>query len=160
MALYETNTEDVVDIDLSESKKKKFRINGDNNRILELNTSDLAIIRRLSKIYPKLNKLTQEAAVLMSENVEDMSVEEGLVKMSDALESIDAQMRGYLDELFDSNVSEVCAPTGSMYDPFAGKFRFEHIIEKLSSLYENDFSKEFNSMRKRVQKYTDKYTQK
>lgn len=151
--------EDIVDVQLA-PRKKRFRFNGDNNRILELDTSDFSIINRLNKIYPKLNKLTQEAVNMIPDDNEDTPVEESIAAMSDALTDIDNKMRAYLDELFDANVSEVCAPTGSMYDPFAGKFRFEHIIETLSSLYENNMSKEFATMRERVQKHTDKYTRK
>lgn len=151
--------EDIVDVQLA-PRKKRFRFNGDNNRILELDTSDFSIIKRLNKIYPKLTKLTQEAVNMIPDDNEDTPVEESIAAMSDALTDIDNKMRAYLDELFDANVSEVCAPTGSMYDPFAGKFRFEHIIETLSSLYENNMSKEFAAMRERVQKHTDKYTRK
>lgn len=162
MALVDTHTNDnIIDIDLSATRKKRFRINGDNNRILELDTSDFSIIKRLNTIYPKLNKLMQEAAQVMSvDDGDDVSAEESIAKASDALTDIDNKMREYLDELFDTNVSEVCAPSGSMYDPFAGKFRYEHIIETLSSLYENNFNREFNLMRERVQKHTDKYTRK
>ena len=35
--------DDIQDLNLSAIKKKRFRINGDSNKILELNTSDLSI---------------------------------------------------------------------------------------------------------------------
>ena len=46
--------EDIQDIDLSAIKKKRFRINGDSSKILELNTSDLSISSRLSAAYERL----------------------------------------------------------------------------------------------------------
>ena len=49
---------------------------------------------------------------------------------------------------------------GSMYDLFNGKFRFEHIIEKLSDLYGNNMKDEFKAVNARVKKHTAKYTKK
>ena len=64
--------DNVVDLDLSVIRKKRFRVDGDNNRILELNTSDVGIVSRLNEVYPKLQKLAQDAAGLIdSENDED-----------------------------------------------------------------------------------------
>ena len=62
-----------------------------------------------------------------------------------------------MDYIFNSNVSELCAPDGSMYDPINGKFRFEHIIDTLAALYETDVSGEMNKLANRVKKHTDKY---
>ena len=53
----------VVDIELGSLRKQRFRINGDNNRILELNTSDMGIITRLSELYPKLQELADKASL-------------------------------------------------------------------------------------------------
>lgn len=154
---------DIQDIDLSAIKKKRFRINGDPNKILELNTSDLSITSRLSKSYEKLNKYMDEVGKEL-QNVPDSGeaelsddqerlVEENLAK-------IDAKMREEIDYIFDAPVSEVCADEGSMYDPFNGMFRFEHIIDAITKLYENNLNSEFNKMKRRVSAKTSKYTKK
>ena len=67
-------------------------------------------------------------------------------------------MRQLIDYIFNSNVSEVCAPDGTMYDPIDGQFRFEHIINCLVALYENNIDLEVKQISNRVRKYTDKYT--
>ncbi len=145
------------DIDLSVTRKKRFRIDGDNNRYLELNTSDMSIITRLDNLYPKLQKLSQDAAVKQLDK-EETDEDKTISKISQALTKIDAQMRQILDEIFDSNVSEVCAPAGSMFDPFNGTFRFEHIIDVLTKLYENNLNAEYKQMAARMKKRTAKYT--
>lgn len=156
----------VQDIDLSATKKKKFRIDGDNNKILELNVSDMGIINRLKEAYPKLIDLSNEALALNVPDIEDETTEEAfgdsgsIGKMAAALASIDDKMREYVDYIFGANVSNICAQDGSMFDPFNGKLRFEHIVEVLSALYENNMTDEFSKMRKRVQKHTSKYTKK
>lgn len=151
------NVEFDGDIDLSATRKKRFRIDGDNNRYLELNTSDMSIVTRLDNLYPKLEKLSQEASIKQLDKQEADS-EKALSKISQALIKIDVQMRGILDEIFDSNVSEICAPSGSMFDPFNGEFRFEHIIDVLTKLYENNLNTEFKKMAAKVKKRTAKYT--
>lgn len=145
------------EIDLSATRKKRFRIDGDNNRYLELNTSDMRIVTRLNSLYPRLEKLSQDAAIKQLEK-DDVDGDKPLEKISQALIKIDAQMRQILDEIFDSNVSEVCAPSGSLFDPFNGTLRFEHIIEVLSKLYENNLNTEFKKMSARMKKRTGKYT--
>lgn len=146
----------IADIMIPVAKKKRFRINGDNNYILELNTSDLGIVSRYSELYPKLQELTHKAATIGT--VKDEGDEgSGVDNLGKQLASIDQEMRSILDRLFDSNVSEVCAPFGNMYDPVDGMFRYESILENLLNLYTNTISREVNKIKKRVQKHTDKY---
>lgn len=145
------------DIDLSATRKKRFRIDGDNNRYLELNTSDMTILNRLDNLYPRLQKLSEDAAIKQLEK-EETDSEKALSKISQALIKIDVEMRQILDEIFDSNVSEMCAPSGSMFDPFNGTFRFEHIIDVITKLYENNLNSEFKKMSAKMKKRTSKYT--
>lgn len=162
-----TSSNDVQDLDLSAIRKKRFRIDGDNNRILELNTSDMNIIVRLRDNYPKLTELANKVAELKysdeteseSEELTDAELQE-LFDFSTKFESIDNEMRNIIDRIFDSNVSEVCAPSGSMYDLLNGQFRFEHIIDRLTKLYETNISDEYKKMDQRIRKHTDKYTKK
>lgn len=146
-------TNNIIDIDLSVTRKKRFRIDGDDSRILELNTSDMNILLRLDEVEEKLNKLAD--SVTFDSN-DDEHAEENVKKLL----STDKEMRELMDYLFDSNVSDICAPSGSMYDPFNGKYRFEHIIETLFTLYEDNIAAEYKKMSKNVQKHTAKYTKK
>lgn len=151
------NTEpDVIDIDLSVTRKKRFRIDQDNDRILELNTSDFNIVSRLQETYPKLTKMAQEA---MSEVdiKEDTTQEELLDITASVSRNIDKKMRDALDYIFDANVSEVCAPSGTMFDLFNGQFRFEHIIDRLAKLYENNMEAEYKQIQARIKQHTSKY---
>lgn len=145
------------EINLSATRKKRFRIDGDNNRFLELDTSDMGIITRLDNLYPKLQKLAQDAAVKQLDKDEADS-ERAITKISNALIRIDSQMRQIVDDIFDSNVSEVCAPSGTMFDPFNGEFRYEHIIDVISSLYKDNINREFKKMAAKMKKHTAKYT--
>lgn len=150
--------EQLNNIDLNVTQRKEFTINGDPTKILRLNTSDLSMITRLNVLYPKLQTLAQEA--LGSFDIDESDdVETFIAKTSASLVKIDTEMRRLIDELFDSNVSEMCAPEGTMYDPINGKLRFQYIIETLSALYQRDLNAEVAKTTAHISKYTSKYTQ-
>ena len=148
---------DIMDVDLSIIKKKKFRINGDNTKILELNVSDMGIVSRLNDAYPKLMSLQDKVSAIgdINEEEDDMKM---LSTTASKLKEIDTEMREILDFIFQSNVSEICGSEGSMYDPIEGTFRYEHIISTLVKLYENNLTTEFNKMKENISKHTAKYT--
>lgn len=155
------NEQDVVDVDLGFVEKKRFRIAGDFNRMLELNVSDLNITARLRTGYPKLKALLADAQTKIESIPDDLDdKEEILAGMADTLTSIDKEMREIIDYIFDTNASEVCAPSGNMFDPVGGQWRFERIIDKLTTLYSEGLNSEFNQIKNRVEKKTGKYTKK
>lgn len=155
-------TDDIQDIDLSIIQKKRFRINGDNNKILELNTSDLNILSRLTDAYERLQKYMEEVGKVLSSLPDDGDelTEASEKAISKQLNDIDQNMKKEVDYIFNAPVSAICSDGGSMYDPFDGAFRYEHIIEAILRLYERNLDKEFNKMKKRVSTKTSKYTKK
>ena len=160
-----TVNENITNIDLSVIRKKRFTINGDSSKVLELNTSDLNILARLKEAYPKLIDLANNAFKDLPDTLDvtedyNFAEDEATSEVIQKLKEADTNMRELVDYIFNSNVSELCASDGSMYDPISGKFRFEYIIETLVTLYETDVSKELNSLSTRVRKHTDKYTNK
>lgn len=151
----------VGNIDLSALKKKRFTIDGDENRIIELDTSDIMITSRLAEAYPKIEDLLKRVQNIptVEDNTDDINtMVDGLSQFGKNLKEIDAEMRQLIDYIFDSPVSEVCAPTGSMYDPKQGSFRAEIIIDVLMQLYENDIKAETKKIKSRIDKHTSKYT--
>jgi len=152
------NAPEIQDINLGFVEKKKFRIGGDYNRMLELNVSDMNIYARFKTAYPRLQELANEA----TEKVQaiDVEDEDALDKIADVLTDIDNRMRSLIDDIFDTNASEVCAPSGNMFDPVDGQFRFERIIEKLSQLYTTGFEDEVKKFKAKSEKHTSKYTKK
>ena len=148
----------IVDIEFKDLQKKKFRLDRDDNRVIELNTSDLGVIGRLEEIYPKMLKFVQEAQDKYSKNPEDGSEED--LDVSSAINYINEEMKKLLNWAFDSDIADKACPSGTLYDPINGKFKFEYIMERLVGLYGENFKKEFGMMQKRVNKHTDKYTKK
>ena len=149
---------EVQDIDLGFEDKKKFRIAGDYNRMLELNVSDMNISARYTQAYPKLQEFAKKA----SEKVQKIDVEadDAMEQIAEFLTDIDSQMREQIDFIFDTNASEVCAPSGNMFDPVNGMYRYEHIIDTLAKLYTTGFEDEMKKFKDRTAKHTSKYTKK
>lgn len=160
----------IVDIDLSAIRKKKFRINIDDNperenNILELNTSDLSIIDRIDKLYGKLEQYEKKSKEMTAdleaaEHDDTVSDDDAIKMLADNINEIDKDMREVLDDIFDAPVSSVCAPSGTMFDPINGKVRYEYIFDKISNLYEQNLAVEMKKMAKATAKHTNKYTKK
>ena len=160
--------------DISLSSKKSYRIDGDNSRILYLDTSDMNILVRMEEVYPEIEKLAMEAVDKMAKsrskiggddiNTDEESENEitesqsSLNDIAEILKEIDSKMRVKLNYIFASDIADICEPTGNMYDPVGGEFRFEHIIEVLTGLYANNITAEFKKMQDKVKKHTAKYT--
>ena len=124
----------IANIDLTVTRKKQFTIDGDENRIIELNTSDMSILSRIQDSYQKLEDLSNRAMSMSDSDFEETAK---------TLKEIDGEMRDLINYIFDSDIADTCAPEGTMYAVFNGQFRFEHILDRLISLYENNMDKEF-----------------
>ena len=160
---FNTVNNDVIDLDLSITSRKKFRFGKDDARIVELNTSDMNLMHRVNEAYPKLQALQDKASKLteginLTEDDSEASAMDSIATLAERLSAVDAEMRELLDYIFDAPVSAAAAPDGSMYDPFNGSFRYEHIIAVLMTQYEKNLQSEFGKMEKQLKKHTDKYT--
>lgn len=140
---------------ISLSRKKSFSIDGDINRIIQLDTSDMNIMVRLEETYPEIQQLAIEAVdrIVASKDSEDENS-----SLTAVLKDIDNKIREKINYIFASDVADACEPTGNMYDPIEGDFRFEHIIQTLLNVYADDILAGFKQMQARVKKHTAKYT--
>lgn len=160
---FNTVNNEIIDLDLSVTKKKKFRFDKDDNRVVAVNTSDMNLMQRVNVAYPKLQALQDKASKLteglsINEDSSEANTIEDIATMAGRLAEVDAEMRDLIDYMFDAPVSEAAAPTGSMYDPFGGSFRYEHIIAIMMKQYEDNLQSEFKQMERQLKKHTDKYT--
>jgi hypothetical protein len=154
---------DIIDLDLSVTQKKKFRFNRDDSRIIELNVSDMNILARMSEVYPKLNALQEKASKMMDgvsfdDTDDDEKMTQDMLTVAERLRTVDNEMRDLIDFMFDTDVSSKAAPDGSMYDPFQGSPRYEYIITLLMKQYETNLQSEYKQMEKQLNKHTAKYT--
>lgn len=157
--LTERQEQPIQDLFIPEIEKKRFRINGDDNKILEIDTNDLGILTRLHEKFEELDKLALEANTTESELSDDDDEFTTLTKVGRTLKEVDDEMRKILDDIFNANVSETCA-TKNLYSPENGKWFFEVIIERVIPLCNRDINDGFRKMELRANKHTAKYTKK
>ena len=62
------NAPDIIDINIGGAKKQKFRINGNNDAIIELDLSDLGIVDRLKSGMEKLSEEMANIAALPNDD--------------------------------------------------------------------------------------------
>ena len=161
MANLSTKNNDIIDLDISVTRKKRFRFDKDDSRLVDINIADMGAIKRLTETYPKFEEWLNEVKYISEvEDDTDSDTLNSLNKISETLTDIDKKMRDALDYIFDAPVSAVAAPDGTMYDMFDGQFRFEYILSLLLSHYENNMEVEFEKMKKQLEKHTKKYTKK
>lgn len=145
----------VVDFDLSFVPKKRIRIDGDDNRVIELNTSDMGIIERIDKLANKMDELSKQYIdKKFDDNLDERAETEELIS---GIKGLDSQMRVIIDDLFQSPISDVCVQNGTMFDMVNGQFTYEIVIEKLLTLYSDNIEKETKNTLDRIRKHTNKY---
>lgn len=149
-------SDNIVDINLNVTQKQQIRIDGDDNRIIELDTADLTILNRLREVYPRLNELGMKGFEI--NDADDDTLIETVDNMLSVLKEIDGEMRSIINYIFDANIADICLPIGAMYNMRNGEFVFERILDALFGLYSENIQAEFGKMSDRMKQHTTKYT--
>lgn len=126
--------------------KKRYTIDGDENKVIYLDPSDMGILTRIKQFG------IDASEVLGS--LKDIKEDEVIDKMNE----VDGKLRTILNTLFDYDVCSVCVPTGTLLDAMNGKFKFEIIVEGLSQVYATNITKEMKAVTKKMSEHTKKYT--
>lgn len=147
----------IKDISFASIRKERFRIDCDDDRIIELNTSDLGVVTRLEECYPKLDELSKKVSEVADIDGED-EAEVNISLMGPKLKDIDNDIRDIIDYIFDGDIANKCAPFGNMFDPIDGECRYEHVIATLLPLYDAKLESEARKVRKKMNAHTSKYT--
>ena len=148
---------EIANIDLSITQKQRFSIDGDKNRVLEINIQDMNMPSRFYEVQEEMEQITKEWAEKV-ESWSDDADDETNKQIAKEIKELDTLLRQKLDYVFDANMSEVTAPYGSMFDFIHGKFRYAYILDVIASLYEETIKKETQLMLQNMEKHTSKYS--
>ena len=110
------NNNNIIDISINGIQRKRYRINGDDNKILELNPTDFNITVRMNEAYPKLLECESKISELpdiTKDKEEEQDTVENMGKFTEKLSELNSQMCELIDFIFDSNVSELCCDGAS-----------------------------------------------
>lgn len=147
--------EKMLNINLEHGKRKRFTIDGDENRILELNTSDMGIFARFDEFEKESEKAVTDFAEFQASQ-EDFDLSE----LGRRFTELDKFLRDKLDYLFDTNFSAVVAPFGTMVDPIDGEFRFTYLIDVMGDVINGELTKEVKARNAKIREHTKKYVNK
>lgn len=164
-------------INLNIDTRKKFTVDGNPNKVIELDVTDVGIISRykesipmideLSDNYERIGKLTAELQDIR-ENT-DISEDEAAKRNSEKLDELSAEvselerkMRDIIDFIFDSKICDIILENTSVFSPVNGKnYKYEVILEVLANLYSKSISSDIQKINKaNVRKHAAKYTRK
>ena len=137
-------------------KRKKFSIDGDESRVVELDTGDTGIVGRWNSVQEWLMNAASELEALSEANPEGEEAMNGSRRFAE----IDAGAREKLNYLFDSDVCTPIAGNGALIRLVNGEPLFVLIMDTLLPLYEADIKVEYDKSKKRIEKHTAKYAAK
>lgn len=144
-----------------ESPKQTIQLNGNPEKVIELDLGDSNIITRLSEGVDKVEKLVQERQnlheLLANGNDSTESNAKYYQDLAGKFRELENNMRGIINEIFDFDVCTPFLGTSSVFSIKNGEFAYERIINSLMGLYEDSIQKENNKLKERLSKHTDKY---
>jgi hypothetical protein len=147
-----------------ESQKQTIQLNGNPEKVIELDLGDSNIITRLSEGVDKIENLVKERQnlheLLANGNDSDESNISYYKNLASKFKELENSMRGIINEIFDFDVCTPFLGTSSVFSIKNGEFAYERIINSLMGLYEDSIQKENNKLKERLSKHTDKYLNK
>ena len=131
---------------------KEFSINGDVNRVIRFNPSDLAIIKRLEEAK---NKISESMAIKDDIELDNEGKPvDSLENYSKVISHIDNVIKEQINYIFDNNVADVVFGNQSPLANIKGKPLYERFMESVMPEIKKAVEEEAKESRKRVAKYT------
>lgn len=137
---------------------KEFTINGDKNRVIRFNPSDIAFVERFNESVKNITKYQDKLKEI--ELNPDGTAQEGAENYKHTAELV-ADSRKFINEqidyIFGSDVSEKVFGVQSPLSSVGGKFLFERFLECVTPLMGNAMKEETKAQKKHLDKYTKVY---
>ena len=131
---------------------KEFSINGDENRVIRFNPSDMAIIKRLEEAK---NKISESMAIKDDIELDNEGKPvDSLENYSKVISHIDNVIKEQINYIFDSDVANVVFGNQSPLANIKGKPLYERFMESVMPEIKKAVEEEAKESRKRVAKYT------
>ncbi len=116
---------------------KRLAINGDENRVIVVNPTDVGIVARYREKLPEIEKLSAETG--NSEEIPDI---------------LDRKVREFVDYIIGSPVSEIVFGKTNCISMAGGQTIFENFLTAYMEYMKPEIKAEYERSRKRIEKYT------
>lgn len=155
-------------VDFDGSSKKYFTVGGNEDNVIEFDPTDMHVIDRLTesiKIFNSLEDDWKKLSEIAQNDIPDADDAESMIAASGKYvkqsDEIERKIRETINYIFDSDIADALLGNSSSLSPINGKYKFEHLIEKVLECYEEHIKREAPKFEKRkLQKYTSKYKRK
>lgn len=122
---------------------ERLAINGDENRIIIINPTDISVIKRYNEVIPQLDELTEK----YKEVPQDKTIE--------IISELDKKAREIIDYIIGSPVSETVFGTANCLSYAGGQTIFENFLTAYMDYMTPTIKSEYDKSQKRVKKYTN-----
>ncbi|MDE6424601.1 MAG: hypothetical protein K2K89_00430 [Ruminococcus sp.] len=116
---------------------KRLAINGDENRVIVVNATDVGIVARYKEKLPEIEKLSVETG----DSEEIMNI-------------LDKKVREFVDYIIGSPVSETVFGKTNCLSMAGGQTIFENFLTAYMEYMKPEIKAEYEQSKKRVEKYT------
>lgn len=124
---------------------KRLSINGNENRIITINPTDIAVINRYNEVVPQLDELNEKY-----KNTDNISVD----KTAEIISELDRKAREFIDYIIGSPVSDTVFGTANCLSFAGGQTIFENFLTAYMEYMTPAIKSEYEKSKKRVEKYT------
>lgn len=116
---------------------KRLAINGDENRVIVVNPTDVGIVARYREKLPEIEKLSPD-----TENSEEIT------------DVLDKKVREFVDYIIGSPVSEIVFGKTNCLSVAGGQTIFENFLTAYMEYMKPEIKAEYERSKKRIEKYT------
>lgn len=122
---------------------ERLAINGDENRIITINPTDISVIKRYNEVIPQLDELTEK----YKEVPQDQTIE--------IISELDKKAREIIDYIIGSPVSETVFGIANCLSYAGGQTIFENFLTAYMDYMTPAIKSEYDKSQKRIKKYTN-----
>lgn len=125
---------------------QEFKINGDENKILRINTADLQILNRAKKAETELKEIANECININQNMSNDESI--------DLLDKYDKKVKKTIDYIFNTNASQVVFGEMNCLSICDGQPVFKNFLDEILPVITTDIESETKKSQANINKYT------
>jgi hypothetical protein len=129
-----------------------FTLNNDPNKVIRFNPTDFGIVNRIRDAYNAIDHAAEEAGDIQISS--EGSAIEAISSTADKLDAFKAAISKAIDDIFNSNISEVAFGNQSPLSLVGeGKFLWESFLECICKVVELETGEKIEASLKKIQKY-------
>ena len=122
---------------------KRLAINGDENRIITINPTDISIVKRYNEVIPQLDELSEKYKQISQE------------KVVEAVSELDRKAREFIDYIIGAEVSVTVFGTANCLSYAGGQTIFENFLTAYMDYMTPAIKSEYDKSKNNIQKYTN-----